>query len=183
MRTKPRRRRRAWAVPAAGRRIGSPRRSPSGHGFSGSGVASQIFTVPSTAPRSDLPPRVVPWFCLTRRGLHLRSTMLGGGRVARSSPHARGYHDQANPSFGADTSCGAGALRRRGMGLAGSGGATALPRTMGRRLRAAHSGSWPRGTSSPRPGCPTRAGSGPSPGPLPPGRGRRVAPAHRRSQR
>jgi hypothetical protein len=31
-------------------RIGSPRRSPSGHGFAGSGVASQIVTVPPAAP-------------------------------------------------------------------------------------------------------------------------------------
>jgi hypothetical protein len=35
-----RRRQRAWPAPAAGMRIGSPRRSPCDHGFSDSGVAS-----------------------------------------------------------------------------------------------------------------------------------------------
>ena len=38
-------RRRAWAASAAGIRIGSPCQFPGGHGFSGSGVASQILTV------------------------------------------------------------------------------------------------------------------------------------------
>ena len=37
-------------APAAGIRIGSPRRSLFGHGFSGSGVASQIVTVPPSEP-------------------------------------------------------------------------------------------------------------------------------------
>src|SRR5207244_10298712 len=43
-------RRRAWAATAASMQIGVPRRSACGHGFCGSGVASQIFSVPSAAP-------------------------------------------------------------------------------------------------------------------------------------
>ena len=38
----------AWAAPTADSRIGWPRRSACGHGFSGSGVASQILTVSFT---------------------------------------------------------------------------------------------------------------------------------------
>ena len=73
-RPRTKRRRRVWAAPAAGMRIGSPHRSACGHGFAGSGVASQIITVPSGSPTSQWPSGLNARLLISPPALRLKSS-------------------------------------------------------------------------------------------------------------